>query len=1452
MVFGNIKAHVLSKMNAIFKLSLLPAPGVKRLFLFVSMLSACAWVSLSRAAEVNVGDACARGSADQSQWSIGTEAIGMTLECRGGQFRLVSFQNKLTSPPQEYVMAEVASPPMTLQYQSSSGRYVIEPVWSKFLPNGATADPSADNLRLSVKKGDLIGFAVGPHGDYTGDEMEWATTVEYDDGEKYVSSADTKLDQGPIWFYSILSPGTGWLEAIDSVQMQPYAEEQVRVPSAASGFRAPGDTPHVGATKFHPSPVFESVRVWRAPRDGMVAVRGKAKHFKGGGSTDVEVIRISKKPAGYIPPRVGDRWNLEKGSVRQVNAGGRPAVQLDLVLRQGALKADYHLLAYPRTSVLRQWIGFENAGSNSFALKFPAALDLHLRGDDAESLTNYWMIGGNSSPTHGLLRSAPVTASYHQVLTGEMTCSYTPWMALERKTSPGDGVFVALEYLGTWNLAVDHENRGPITVAATIPELNSKEIEAGQRITLPLVTLGVYRGNLDDMAVRLYNWQYEYLWDYTHDEWYGLMSYPVAWWPDCRNLHENFAGRLARLDVDFTDMMRGMGWEMLWDDAGWSESPNIWAPSREGPDFAQTLRYLDKTGMKWLLWFCGRPTTGIMENKVGAWGNFQWRTDGVGGFNLPSDAAYRDQIMGFLRNHPRCSFHTCNGGSTYSHTFEIQRYTDVNYFSDGGRGEQSNYYFSYLDTPDKWLDIITSFSRGPWTCDPATCRQILTMVPTWDFHATPEGQEQLRFIGEIYHYLTREGVAGRWSYVFHPKIKGDIEHQYFQRTSYDRKRACIILKHRAKSEVIVYPRGLLPNHEYTVGFDSHPGTTTRTGASLMEEGITIRDQAPGELIYLGLPRRPGGGYDQTSPSAPGRVLARRETNVGHAGVGLYWSPGSDDNWISYYEVRRADRILGKVSWGTYYFDHALGWDPRAEYSVQTVDGDGHRSGWTLARAIVDEPLTASALGGHFPEPGREGWRAEISTDGHAFTPMTWVPPARYTAGDSGGTANQPGGAEGYWEGAGTARVGRGWQQASTTAMCLRTWTAPQPGTVRVIGRVMKEYYRRNEGGLLRARILLNESPVWPKAGWAAAPAGDLTGVSHDFTVPVKTGDALRFVLDRGASTTNDVIGWMPNIVYTGNSPVRQSLPAIRIWCGSETAYRDSTGNAWSADRFFEGGRPTVTGVQIEGATPGLTDEVLYQAGRTGAEFTYAIPVPEGLYSIRLKFAEAKFEWFFQRPFNVDINGRRILSNFDINQAARGPRRAYERVFRYVVPNQDGKIVLKFSGGWEPQAPAAEAIVQAIEVLPELKPTVRIDVGSNEEFIDWNSSVWDADHDYQGGSVIRSESPVTQASPTLYDQELYRTARAGKEINYRFALPNGLYIVHLKFAELWLKELGQRPMNIEINGRRYWSAWDPASAAGQLAWRRIFAPRTSPRTGKARSPSASALPGPMTPSCRELR
>jgi len=1175
------------------------------------------------------------------------------------------------------------------------------------------------------------------------------------------------------------------------------------------------------------------------PADGQLVLSGLRNLLAG---TPVESALPARLPLFDLGlAGKGRAWHVEAAEARQVAAGGRPALELQLGLTTKGLRVVVGLLAYPGYPVLRQRIEVENTGAEPISLGKPVLFQLVKPASPDDHFSHLWMVGANNRLDAGMIRAEQVGPGYSRSIDGNKTWDFNSWSALQRDGDPRDGLAVWLDYFGRWTISVQRPGTGParLTVSTSI----DTELAPGARLELPLVTLGAHHGDLDDLMERMYGWQYTYLWDYANHDYFTRMPWDTAWYMWVYNLQENFAGRLAHLDMDFADLIRAAGLNMMWDDAGWSENPEIWAPSREGPNFGQTLRYLAKQDIKWLLWFCGHPTAELMDSKAGAWGNFQWRTDGQGNFDYALDRSLRDRVKHWLDLHPLCSFHTCDGGSGYAHGLEIQRFADTNMLADPGTGDQSNYYYSYWELPDRWHDIMVPwYSKGVWLPDIA--RQNLTMVPAWNLYTSPEGVERLQRMTLIYRFLLREGVAGRWSYMHHPRIEGDLEYYYAQRTSYDRTKAVIIPKHqhRLGHRVRIYPRGLLPDHLYTVDFDSHPAGAPfatewakdpaapqpRTGADLMRNGIQLGMQSwtPEELIYLGMPDRPGSGRDTTPPTAPGQVLIRREVNIGHSGVGVYWSPGADGNLVSHYEVRRDGHLLGRVATGTFYFDRTPGWDPEAGYAVRTVDGDGNASQWTLASRLPDEPLEFAALGGHFAEVGREGWRAETTDDGMTYSPMTWVAAAWSAAGDMGGTGKQPGGVEGYWEGAGGARVGRGWQQAGQGTQCVRTWVAPANGRVRVLGRVAKEYYRRNQGKPLHVRIMHGGQVVWPqgpllsspKDGWATIGLNDLDGRAHDLTLDVAVGDAVRFVLDAGNGGDADIVAWMPRILYLDS--VNRSWPGseparvVRMVCGATAPYTDSCCNIWSADRFFAGGKPMQpTGQPIDIRTL-PADQALYRAGRAGSDFTYTIPLPPGLYSLRLKWAERQYQWIYSRPMNLDMNGRRVLSNFDPGQAARGAGRAYDFAWHYLAPDAQGQLVLRFTGGWDPLQATDQAMVQAIEVLPEDRPAVRINCGSATAHIDWNSFLWAPDPAGTGRQTLSTRAPVSQATPTLYDQALYRTAASGRELSYEVPVPPGMYTVHLKFAELWLQEPGQRPMDIEVNGARLWSSWDPATAAGQ--------------------------------------
>ncbi|MCL5098609.1 MAG: hypothetical protein M1608_13985, partial [Candidatus Omnitrophica bacterium] len=757
-------------------------------------------------AEIQVGDAYARGSADGQNWVIGTKSIEMTFACQGDRFRLTSYRNKLYDPPIEYVDAKAAAAPFLLESAHFGEQFKVERLWSKPFVGNAVVDPGLDHVQVTVRQGDMIGFSVGPHGAFEGDQVRWITTLDYGDGESYSSSQDPEVHQGPIWYYYVQSPGTGFLELIDSVEKASNVGENIRIPSEQSGFRAPGNTPHVGPTVMHPSNDYDALRVWKAPKAGTVTIRGRVEHV-GGGDVDVAIYRITEKSREErAAGQATEPWTLQSASAREVTSGGRPAVQLDMNLTHEALRAHLSVTAFPGTAVMRQSVEFENTGESPLDLKLKEPMPAYaiLGGENATDYTSYWIIGGNSQPVQGKMESAPITATYHHSLNGSATWNYVPWMALHRVDGAKDGLFIALEYLGNWRLSVDHEPDGPVAFSASAADLRTRTLKPGERFALPLATLGVFRENFDNMAEDLYNWQYEYLWDYTHDDYYTRMPFTVAWYGDSDNLQQQWAGHLADLDFHWADYFRTVGMELLWEDAGWSATQHWWDANLEGPDFGRTQRFLPKNDMKLIVWIPGHQDPGLLDNKVGAWGDFQRRTDGMG-FNAQIDPIFRRNTIRFLTDHPRCSFHTCSGGSSYAHTFDVQRYADVNYDSDGPGSDFTNYYWSYLETPDKWFDNLNCWQGAKGVVyNPETGRRYLTQVPKWGLYISEPDIESMRLIADLYHYLLQEGVAGRWSYISHPVIKGDKEHYYCQRLNYDRTKSIIIFKHLAKNPLTIY------------------------------------------------------------------------------------------------------------------------------------------------------------------------------------------------------------------------------------------------------------------------------------------------------------------------------------------------------------------------------------------------------------------------------------------------------------------------------------------------------------------------------------------------------------------------------------------------------------------------------------------------------------------------
>ena len=145
--------------------------------------------------------------------------------------------------------------------------------------------------------------------------------------------------------------------------------------------------------------------------------------------------------------------------------------------------------------------------------------------------------------------------------------------------------------------------------------------------------------------------------------------------------------------------------------------------------------------------------------------------------------------------------------------------------------------------------------------------------------------------------------------------------------------------------------------------------------------------------------------------------------------------------------------------------------------------------------------------------------------------------------------------------------------------------------------------------------------------------------------------------------------------------------ATRVALGALMPYTDKANNLWSADVGATGGTTVVNNPPI--AISKTTDPTLYNSERYGS-FSYAFPMPNGSYTVTLKFAETytAITAAGQRQFNVSLNGQQVLTNFDIFSEAGGRDTAVDKQFPVDVTN--GSMALVVAPGAS-QSPKLDAI-----------------------------------------------------------------------------------------------------------------------------------------------------------------
>jgi len=306
---------------------------------------------------------------------------------------------------------------------------------------------------------------------------------------------------------------------------------------------------------------------------------------------------------------------------------------------------------------------------------------------------------------------------------------------------------------------------------------------------------------------------------------------------------------------------------------------------------------------------------------------------------------------------------------------------------------------------------------------------------------------------------------------------------------------------------------------------------------------------------------------------------------------------------------------------------------------------------------------------------------------------------------------------------------------------------------------------------------------------------------------------------------------------------------------------------FDADSNFTGGRAasvttlTVTDIPT-GVVPGI-----YRSERYG-NFTYAFAglMPSAYHKLDLHFAEIAFTAPGKRKFDVLVNGRLLLNDFDIFAGAGGAKKAIAKSFS-IRADASGKIAIQFLSvvgqakvnGLSLSKQNAitaldgdgDGVLDAQDAFPadaaDWKDSDGDGYGDNADvfpadFLEWSDSngdgvgdntllgatqtlklinsggtstgVFVADSNFKGGRTASVRNLVVTEVPAGVSPAIYRTERNGS-FAYTFTglMPSAYHKLDLHFAEIAYTAAGKRRFDVLLNDRLVLNDFDIFQEAG---------------------------------------
>ncbi|MFD1874825.1 malectin domain-containing carbohydrate-binding protein [Hymenobacter bucti] len=284
-----------------------------------------------------------------------------------------------------------------------------------------------------------------------------------------------------------------------------------------------------------------------------------------------------------------------------------------------------------------------------------------------------------------------------------------------------------------------------------------------------------------------------------------------------------------------------------------------------------------------------------------------------------------------------------------------------------------------------------------------------------------------------------------------------------------------------------------------------------------------------------------------------------------------------------------------------------------------------------------------------------------------------------------------------------------------------------------------------------------------------------------------------------ANLSSGTIGSASIRLNPATEPVSASY---RINAGGETV--STSQGTFTADHYYAPapGNTAMTSAAIAETT----DDALYQSERYGTNgvMSYALPVVNGTYTVKLHFAELYWTGAGQRVFDVSAENAPVLTAYDIYKKVGAFTATTETI---PVTVSDGLLNLDFTalnaGGLDnPEVTAIEILPNSIGNIPT---TYRLNAGG--ETLSTSTGFFYADQAFSpapGNTAMTSAAIAGTTDDALYQSERYGTNGV---MSYALPVVNGTYTVKLHFAELYWTGAGQRVFDVSAENAPVLTAYD---------------------------------------------